>query len=56
LSAADLGRLAGATGQSIYDWERGKTPRPKQIEKLTALRGLGKREAKARLEAMVEKE
>lgn len=54
LSAHDLGRLVGATGQSIYNWERGKTPRPKQIEKLAALRGLGKREAKARLEAMAE--
>lgn len=56
LSAHDLGRLVGATGQSIYNWERGKAPRAKQIEKLVALRGLGKREAMARLEAMAPKD
>lgn len=55
LSAAELGRLAGTSGQSIYNWEAGKnTPRQQQAQKLAALRALGKREAKARLEAMTE--
>ena len=53
LSAADYGRLAGVSGQSIYGWETGKTvPRPAQMGALAALRGMGKREALARLEAM----
>lgn len=53
LSAHDFGRLAGATGQSIYNWEQGKNePRAQQAQKLVALRNLGKREAKARLEAL----
>lgn len=55
LSASEFGRLAGASGQSIYNWENEKnSPRAQQIERIAALRGLGKREAKARLEAMVE--
>lgn len=53
LSAGDYGRLAGVSGQSIYGWESGKTvPRQSQVAALAALRGLGKREALARLEAM----
>ena len=53
LSAADFGRLAGASGQSIYHWEAGKTvPGAKQRVALAALRGLGKREALRRLEAL----
>jgi DNA-binding transcriptional regulator YiaG len=53
LSAADYGRLAGVSGQSIYAWETGKTvPRQAQVGALAALRGMGKREALARLEAM----
>lgn len=53
LSASEFGRLAGASGQSIYNWESEKNaPRAQQIERIAALRGLGKREAKARLEAM----
>lgn len=54
LSAHDFGRLAGASGQSIYNWERGKAPRPTQIEKIAALRGLGKKEAQSRLEALAQ--
>ncbi len=55
LSAAELGRLAGTSGQSIYNWEQGKNvPRQQQAQKLAALRVLGKREAKARLEALAE--
>lgn len=51
LSAEDYGALVGVTGQSIYKWERGEVrPRAKQIEALSAVRGLGKREAMARLQ------
>ena len=50
LSAADLGKLAGASGQSVYHWEQGKSiPRKSQLPKLASLRGLGRKEAKARL-------
>ena len=51
LSADEFGKLAGVSGQSIYNWERGIThPRAEQLSKLVALRGIGKREANARLE------
>lgn len=53
LSAGDFGKLIGASGQSVYNWEAGKSvPRAIQREKLAALRGLGKREAMRRLEAL----
>lgn len=53
LSAADFGLLVGATGQSIYAWEAGKTkPRPQALAAIAALRGIGKREAEARLEKL----
>lgn len=52
LSAADFGRLLGTSGQSIYNWEQEKTrPRQMQLQKIAGLRGIGKREAKARLES-----
>jgi DNA-binding transcriptional regulator YiaG len=52
LSAADFGKLAGVSAQSIYDYETGKAiPRAAQVASLAKLRGLGKREALARLEA-----
>ena len=51
LSAADFGKLLGVSAQSIYNWERElASPRDKQISKLAALRGIGKREAAKRLE------
>lgn len=51
LSAAEYGKLAGVSGQSIYKWEQGGTrPRTAQIESLAKVRALGKREARARLE------
>ena len=51
LSAADFGLLVGASGQSVYNWEAGKSvPRQAQQAALTAVRGLGKREAAKRLE------
>jgi DNA-binding transcriptional regulator YiaG len=53
LSAADFGRLVGASGQSIYNWEAGKAvPRQNQQAALAVVRGLGKREAVKRLEAL----
>ncbi|TBR11390.1 MAG: hypothetical protein EPO46_06690 [Lysobacter sp.] len=53
LSAAEFGRLANASGQSIYNWESGKTiPAKSQQAALAALRGLGKREARAQLDSM----
>ena len=50
LSAADYGRLAGLSAQTIYSYEAGNSkPRPAQLAKLVAVRGLGKREAERRL-------
>ncbi len=53
LSAADFGKLAGVSGQSIYHWEQGKSvPRQSQLPKLAGLRALGKKEARAKREAL----
>lgn len=53
LSAADFGLLVGASGQSVYNWEAGKSvPRGSQQAALAAVRGLGKREAAQRLEKL----
>jgi DNA-binding transcriptional regulator YiaG len=50
LSAADYGRLAGLSAQTIYSYEAGKSkPRAAQLAKLVAVRGLGKRDAERRL-------
>jgi DNA-binding XRE family transcriptional regulator len=49
-SAASYAQLMGVSPQSIYNWEREITrPRKEQIAALAALRGIGKREAQARL-------
>lgn len=51
LSAADFAALLGVSGQSIYKWEHGEArPRARQIQAIAELRGIGKREAAARLE------
>jgi DNA-binding transcriptional regulator YiaG len=56
LSAADFGALLGVSGQSIYKWEHGEArPRARQLESIAALRGVGKREAAARLEKLKSK-
>jgi DNA-binding transcriptional regulator YiaG len=53
LSAQDFGRLVGATGQSIYAWEAGKTrPSPAKLQAIASLRQIGKRELTARLAAL----
>jgi DNA-binding transcriptional regulator YiaG len=50
LSAADFAALIGVSGQSVYKWEHGEArPRARQLEAIAALRGIGKREAAARL-------
>ena len=55
LSAEDFGLLVGASGQSVYLWESGKTkPRPQSLAAIAALRGIGKREVTGRLEALKE--
>jgi DNA-binding transcriptional regulator YiaG len=53
LSAADYGRLVGVSALTIYNWEQGKTrPRKEQLAALVELRGIGKREAQAKLELL----
>lgn len=50
LSAADMGRLLGVSGQTIYNWEAGSTrPRQEQLAAIAAVRGMGKRAVQARL-------
>jgi DNA-binding transcriptional regulator YiaG len=50
LSAAEYGKLVGVTPLTIYNWEHNKTrPRKEQFATLVTLRGLGKREARAKL-------
>ncbi|HEV3415543.1 MAG TPA: helix-turn-helix domain-containing protein [Pirellulales bacterium] len=50
LSAGEYGRLVGVSGQTIYQWEQGKSrPRKSQFASLIALRSIGRREALARL-------
>jgi DNA-binding transcriptional regulator YiaG len=50
ISAADYAKLVGVSGLTIYNWEKGKNkPRAAQLEALAAVRGLGKREAMAKL-------
>ena len=56
LSAADFATLLGVSGQSVYKWEHGESrPRARQLEAIAAVRGIGKREAQARLEKMRER-
>jgi len=51
LSAAELAKLVGVSAQSVYNWETKKaTPRRSQVAQIAALRGLGKKEVRARLE------
>jgi DNA-binding transcriptional regulator YiaG len=53
LSAQAFGSLIGASGQSVYKWEEGKTrPRAKHLPAIAALRSIGKKEAAARLAAL----
>jgi DNA-binding transcriptional regulator YiaG len=55
LSAADFATLLGVSGQSVYKWEHGESrPRARQLEAIAAVRGIGKREAAARLAKLQE--
>ena len=50
LSGDELGRLIGTSGQSIYNWEAGKSrPRDRHIPAIAALKTLGKKQAVAHL-------
>ena len=53
LSQGDYAKLVGVSPSTIYNWESGSTkPGKSDLAKLVALRGLGKREARARLELL----
>jgi DNA-binding transcriptional regulator YiaG len=53
LSAKAFGRLVGVSALTIYSWESGRSrPRKKQLAPLAAVRKLGKRESKKRLEML----
>ena len=53
LSAKDMGALIGVSGLSVYKWESGKVrPRAAQLQAIAAVRGIGKRAAAQRLEAL----
>ena len=53
LSAKDYGTLIGVSALTIYKWEGGNVrPRASQLPAIAATRGLGKREATARLEEL----
>lgn len=53
LSAADFGTLLNVSAQTIYNWEAEKSrPRRAQLTAIATLRGIGKRQIKARLEGV----
>jgi DNA-binding transcriptional regulator YiaG len=53
LSAREAGKLLGVSAQSVNNWEERKAvPRAAQIELIAALRAMGKREARERIDAI----
>lgn len=55
LSAAAYGQLVGVSSQTIYNWEQGSArPRPEQLLKLVAARGLTRASAAARLQELAQ--
>ena len=55
LSAGDMGTLIGVSSQTIYNWEAEKSrPRQQQLAAIAVVRGLGKRQIKAKLSAKEE--
>ena len=53
LSADNYGKLLGASGLSVYNWEQGKArPRKSSVDAWTAIRRIGKREAARRLTSL----
>ncbi len=56
LSAKDYAKLVGVSELTIYNWEQSKTrPQKAQLASLVAVRGIGKRDALAKL-ALLEEE
>ena len=55
LSAADVGKLLGVSGQSVYKWEEGTArPRKTQFAAIASMRQMGRREAAKKLAAVNE--
>ena len=53
LSAAELGKLLEVSAQTIYNWEtESSRPRQHQMGAIAGIRGIGKKEAQARLAAL----
>jgi DNA-binding transcriptional regulator YiaG len=53
LSAEQCGRLLGASSQSVYNWEQGKTrPLARHLPAIAAMRAMSKRDATARLASL----
>lgn len=51
ISAGDMGSLVGVSAQTVYNWEAEKSrPRPQQLAAIAAVRAMGKRAIKTRLE------
>jgi DNA-binding transcriptional regulator YiaG len=52
LSAREVALLLGVSALSVYKWEQGKArPRARQLEAIARLRGMGKKEAAAKVSA-----
>jgi DNA-binding transcriptional regulator YiaG len=55
LSAEDYGRLIGVSSVTVYSWENGKSkPSPQRLAAWAEIRGIGKREARQRLELLAD--
>jgi len=53
LSAREMGALVGVSAQTIYNWEAGTSrPKAEQLAVFAAVRKMGKREVKERLDQM----
>ena len=53
LSAEQCGLLLGASSQSVYNWEQGKTrPLARHLAAIAAVRGMSKKDATARLDSL----
>ena len=56
LSANDMGKLLGASGQSVYKWESGQArPRAANMQGIAAVRSLGKRDVEKILASLARK-
>jgi len=56
ISAENYGKLIGVSGVTIYKWEHDtSSPRKAQLVALAAVRGLGNRQAKKRLDQVGKK-